>query len=420
MSATLPLSLLLAVAAAESPPTTNVAKLPVEAAVGFAAGPLRHQVRVLDVLARWERAAAELPPLTAAERDRIVRRHRGTLSAHEAAVAAGFRGPISMRELRRNFRWSGMRTSRDGDLLTATPHDAVERLFYRQFELRLNAETFLPNAMRFQHADDRPTTTVPIPIEIAAENQQPGAAAIRLVKAETRMPIAAPRPLPRGSSKSDKRLQAILQRWQQSVARDGVVETGYSMYQYDFAFEIEKRSVGTFRFEHPNRFSFQLHPATIEPGTKSSKMSSRGKRFVLKAGKRESISCDGKKVIQESADKTIEFGILDPSDPTRLKTWFSFRKDVPIRDAINEMVSFASPTIADFESRYRWKFEMETAGVVWLSALPKTKSAAVSARSLKVILNRENYRPVAVQRIDPAGRETVYVFHKWIAVPRAE
>jgi hypothetical protein len=420
MSASLLLALLPAVAAAaESPATNDVANLPVEAAVGFAAGPLKQQVRVLEVLSRWERAAAQLPPLTAAELDRALRSPHGKLTAHEAAVAARFRGPVKVKALQRDYRWSGVKQSSGEVRLTAMPYDPVERLFYCRFELQLNAATMLPTALRFEHADERKAESVAIQVERVTVQPRVSAAAIRLVKAESSTAVVALRPMPKADGKSKERLRAVLRRWQDCLARDSVREAGFYVYEYDFTFNIEKRSVGRFRFDHPNRFVVNIRPAKIERGLQSSRKDRNGNPLTLQAGHAASWSFDGKKLVLAGTGTPFEIEVVDPKNPTHLKYWY-FSRNVPVSEVLNGLFPLARPTKADFATEYRWKIEKETAREIWLSATPVTKSAAASSRGLKVILDRSNYCPMAVQRIDPGGiRETVYVFNKWITVPRA-
>jgi hypothetical protein len=237
-------------------------------------------------------------------------------------------------------------------------------------------------------------------------------------KPETQAAVAAPRPLPEADGKSTKRLRAVLGRWQERLARDGAAEAEFYVYQYDLTFNIERRSIGRFRFDFPNRFVINILPATIEPGDRSSRKNRKGRPFALQAGRAASWFFDGKKLVLGGTGTPLEIEVVDPAHPTHLK-WY-FQSNVPVNDVLNGLCPLVRPTKADFATEYSWKIEKESAQQFWLSATPNTKSAAASSRALTVILDRSNYRQKAVQRIDPVGQITVYVFNGWNTVPRGK
>jgi hypothetical protein len=101
------------------------------------------------VLRRWAAASAAIPPPGKSAGQRALFAHRRQHSGHEIALILKFRGPVDVADLLQRYQFA--RCNRNGDRirLRATPKDGVERLFFEQFELTLDAKTYLPTAISF-------------------------------------------------------------------------------------------------------------------------------------------------------------------------------------------------------------------------------------------------------------------------------
>lgn len=147
------------------------------------------------VLRLWAAAAETVSSPGKSARQRILYRHRAVHSGHEINLVLEFLGPIDADELLGRYRFTGVERIGDRLRLTATPRDGVERLFLPQWEVMLDAETYLPVSLAFSGRDERPQSG-PIALftdqqreSIAAANpllEAPRPGRIRLAAAESR------------------------------------------------------------------------------------------------------------------------------------------------------------------------------------------------------------------------------------------
>lgn len=103
----------------------------------------------------WADASAEIPAPGKSARQRALYRHRSDHSGHEIALILEFLGPVDADDLLQRYRFTGIEQAGGGIRLTAVPRDSVERLFYRQWEIVLDARTHLPVSLTFSGRNDR-------------------------------------------------------------------------------------------------------------------------------------------------------------------------------------------------------------------------------------------------------------------------
>lgn len=101
-----------------------------------------------DILARWEEASRAFYPVTRAERLRLAT-ERPELTGQQIELVCALKQPVRADELVRRYQWTTLRTHGRSVTLIATPHDRLERLFYDQFVVDVDASTGRPSGLRF-------------------------------------------------------------------------------------------------------------------------------------------------------------------------------------------------------------------------------------------------------------------------------
>ncbi|HUG90835.1 MAG TPA: hypothetical protein VML55_08385 [Planctomycetaceae bacterium] len=118
------------------------------------------------VLARWEAASGDLEPVGLHERRRLIAVHHPGRSAHELDVICELRGPIDATSLSERYEWRGPLIGAGHIELAAETRDAVERLFFRGFTLKLDRETYRPVSIEF---DDAEGSASPLPFALETD-----------------------------------------------------------------------------------------------------------------------------------------------------------------------------------------------------------------------------------------------------------
>lgn len=102
-----------------------------------------------EALQRWERAALAVKPVSDRERDQMNRLHGIPYTGHELAVAAQFRGRVTVAELQKQYEWTTIESTAEEIRLTGHPREMEERLFCPGFQILFRPETFLPVSVAF-------------------------------------------------------------------------------------------------------------------------------------------------------------------------------------------------------------------------------------------------------------------------------
>lgn len=106
------------------------------------------------ILDGWAAASKAHLPIPEAERMRLRYAFPGR-SGQEISLTAELQGPVDAADLARRYAWTADRSA-GAILLTASPNDALERLFYDRFTVALDAATLRPVSICFSGANGKP------------------------------------------------------------------------------------------------------------------------------------------------------------------------------------------------------------------------------------------------------------------------
>lgn len=206
-------------------------------------------------------------------------------------------------------------------------------------------------------------------------------------------------------------LEPILLEWEQKTAIITRLRGSLQRYEYDSVFAIEKRAIGEFWYEAPDkgRIDFKpaprTHPETGKP-LLSGKKDPQGNPYKLEAEEEITWVCDGKSIMQiEHGPKTYGLAEIPPQHQgenimeSPLPFLFGMKADKIKQRYKLSLGSQHDKTGSDGRKKYH------------IVALPLLQSDARNWQRAEVILDAQYCLPSAIRLIDPAGsKETVYVF----------
>ncbi len=199
--------------------------------------------------------------------------------------------------------------------------------------------------------------------------------------------------------KLSPQLETILNNWEKATSHIDTLQGKHHRFVYDKVFEVEKRAEGDFFYQAPDNGRIDIQAGKIRPSDKSRRIGAGGKPFKLQSDRPERWICDGKQILQiNEAEKTVETFPIPPQ--------------VQGRNIMEGPLPFLfGMPAAEAKRRYFLKVLKITETQIWLGVKPRRKQDAANWKEAKVILQKRNYLPWAVQLIDPAGNlETVYRF----------
>lgn len=204
-------------------------------------------------------------------------------------------------------------------------------------------------------------------------------------------------------------LEPVLQEWEDKTAGITRLEGSLQRYEYDSVFAIEKRAIGEFWYEAPDKGRIDFKPPNLMAGGQpliSSKKDPQGNPYKLEAEEELTWVCDGKSIIQvEHEPKTYGVAEIPPQHQgenimeSPLPFLFGMKADkIKQRYRLSLGTQHGKPG-SDGRKQYH------------IVALPLLQSDARNWQRAEVILDAEWCLPKAIKMIDPAGsKETVYVF----------
>ncbi|MGE4001241.1 MAG: hypothetical protein AB7I48_13585, partial [Planctomycetaceae bacterium] len=96
-------------------------------------------------------------------------------------------------------------------------------------------------------------------------------------------------------------LERVLVDWEKKTARITKLRGEHERYEYDSAFEVEKRAVGSFWFESPDKgridFNVDHQPTIPNPPENPRKIGKSGSPFRIVASEPAIWSCDGAMIL---------------------------------------------------------------------------------------------------------------------------
>jgi len=213
------------------------------------------------------------------------------------------------------------------------------------------------------------------------------------------------------SSQAPKRvspeLEQLLQAWHDSSSLIQRLEGKHIRRIYDTVFSIEKRSVGQFFYESPDRGRIDIDEYTVKKGQVSQRLKSdKVTPFKLQSDKPEQWICDGTQIFSiNRADKQAEV--------------FEIPEAARGENIMNGPLPFLfgmPPEMA--KQRYNLtllKSVEATPKSVQLKAVPRWQQDAANWQEAKIILDRKSFLPLHIQLKDPTGNTiTVYSFGNMI------
>lgn len=200
----------------------------------------------------------------------------------------------------------------------------------------------------------------------------------------------------------------VLREWEKKTAIIQRLRGTHQRYEYDDVFAVEKRAVGEFWHEAPDkgRIDFEPPKQLPTPAINTKKKTAAGQPFQVQSEEPQSWVCDGKSIIQvDHTPKT--YGLAE----------------IPLQHQGENIMDGPLPFLFGMKAEkiiHRYKLSLgsqhDKSGSdgrkkYHIVALPLMQSDARNWQRAEVILDAEYCLPSAIRLIDPAGsKETVYVF----------
>lgn len=207
----------------------------------------------------------------------------------------------------------------------------------------------------------------------------------------------------------EKELARVLLDWEQKTAHITKLRGWHHRYEYDSVFQIEKRSMGAFWYESPDKgridFNVKDNPKLDVPEPKKGPAPDY-KPYTVVAGEPEIWVCDGESVLSiHITDKTYDQLVIPPHQRG------SNIADGPLpflfgvkAEKLKERYSLTlgrmhAPQATSGRPQYH------------VVAKPLNQDDARNWKQAEVLLDAEYCIPTAIRLLDPSGnKETVYRF----------
>lgn len=216
------------------------------------------------------------------------------------------------------------------------------------------------------------------------------------------------RPRPQTLQVPSPQLKQVLVDWYKNTSKITHLAGQHTKFVYDKTFNVEKRGIGKFYYEAPDKGRIDIQPAEIPKGAVSRRVDPRTKKpFELIAAPTEIWLSDGKTIlaVDESSKRARRFAIPPKAQGRNIMDGpLPFLLGMPPNKAL---------------ARYKLKILKNTETEVWLHVWPRWRTDAANFREAKVILQKEHYLPSAVLLQSSTGNEeTVYTFSDFNLKPR--
>ncbi len=126
---------------------SGTAAAPVQLATAYSVSEIPTAEQSLRV---WELLTASALPVPDREQVWMRRMNDGTVTAHAVEAVIDLLGPVSARSLSRKYDWTVENSAEPAIVMTATPRDAMDRLFANQFRVLISPESRLVTAVEVQ------------------------------------------------------------------------------------------------------------------------------------------------------------------------------------------------------------------------------------------------------------------------------
>lgn len=160
------------------------------------------QSPVERTLRAWQQAAVKTRVPGRVLEKQLRKEYGKNYSAHELAVLKYFSGPVDPGVLRERYSWQAGPNTDGLQTLVATPLEATDRLFFREFEVAFDVRSGLPIAVEFRPHAGRPAPALPVLFAFRSDVDLPAgillaharhAKPLRTVELNTHFPVAGNR-----------------------------------------------------------------------------------------------------------------------------------------------------------------------------------------------------------------------------------
>lgn len=375
--------------------------------------------KLLRCLSDWERASAALRPLTKTERQQVALNRRDRYSGHELAVICDLCGPVDLSELLKHYRWVDCRRQSDTLRLTAEPRDMAASLFFREFQIALDAASRLPRSIEFT---DRQGTSKGEPVllagclnlelnestrTVAGDFESP---ATNVNGPSEEMDVKGVRLASANTSQRDQPtshesvVSRILGGWRESAAGVRTFQVDFERLDFDHTFRVVKGTAGTFYYEAPHKLRIDFLPAMPDVMQHVS-LGQKGRDYDFKQRSSETWVLSATTLLQiDHVDRSYaSFG--------RRKPWF-----LPFKDVCQMFVLSVCPqqwhafTGILLNERFRVSIAEQTGGEIRLLIEALRSDDAISFGHISITVDTKSDAVKSTRFVDPAGRtETVLV-----------
>lgn len=253
---------------------------------------------------------------------------------------------------------------------------------------------------------------VGLPGTLSAQTQrqprpQPGRATVQGVQPAGAAQVSPPQePI----EVNPEELERVLNEWEQKTAKIEKLRGVHQRYEYDHVFNQEKRAVGSFWHEAPDKgridFNVDEKPPIPQGGVNPQKKGPNGQPFHVVPEAPTMWVCNGAEILQVDIDnKTFD------------------KIEIPVPDRGQNIMDGPLPFLfgmkADkLKSRYKMSLgamhgqkDRNGRTIYHLVASPLLQADARNWKRAEVRLDAKYCLPIAIRLIDPGGtKETVYVF----------
>jgi len=361
-------------------------------------------VDLAQVLHDWQHASQSL---ASAPPDDDLAADGGAHSAHELQAAAALCGPVSARDLVRQFEWTTTTTDDGATVLTAAPRDALSRLFFTAIEIEIDPRSHLPRQFRFRDPQQK---LRPIAITAPAAEREGRANG---TSGEIR--LAALVQVADGEDVTDAPLTSeVLRAWAEATGKIDRAEIEFVRYEYDHVSGLEKRSAGRFHFESPDRGLYERSAAAIEPDAVSRRTQADGTPFKVEADSASLLCWDNMQVVvaypEQQAYDQFPIPKSNPIQPAGsfTRAWYSLATPQSMLPATVDVHS------EGFLQRFEWSLLDHDEGRLILQGRPVSDEDQLEVFELQVILDPATHLSQAT-RLIPAdrNREVVHMIKRF-------
>ncbi|HEY2251813.1 MAG TPA: hypothetical protein VGH74_12160 [Planctomycetaceae bacterium] len=194
-------------------------------------------------------------------------------------------------------------------------------------------------------------------------------------------------------AKPDPELEKVLKDWEKNTSLFKNLAGEFELIRYVPTFQVEKRAVGKFAHEAPDKGSYEKQAVVISKGQKPGK-----EGYKLESDDPERWVCTGTEVIKiNDKDKTYE------------------KMPIPPAAQGENMIEGPLPFLFGMKAerakkRYKLKLVKKDAQEIKLEVIPRTSQDSSNWEKAIVIIDAKKYIPTAVRLFDPTGGMTTHIF----------